>query len=77
MTEENGTMLDAFIAEAAAFAAENPDGIYLWTGPLSYQDGTEIAAEGVNLPYIVAIEEGSSVWYQQQLLAGITGASES
>jgi simple sugar transport system substrate-binding protein len=77
LTEENGTMLDAFIAEAAGFAAENPDGIYLWTGPLSYQDGTEIAAEGVNLPYIVAIEEGSSVWYQQQLLAGITGASES
>jgi simple sugar transport system substrate-binding protein len=77
LTEENGTMLDAFIAEAAAFAAENPDGIYLWSGPLSYQDGTEIAAEGVNLPYIVAIEEGASVWYQQQLLAGITGASES
>jgi simple sugar transport system substrate-binding protein len=77
LTEENAASLDAFIAEAAAFAAENPDSIYLWSGPLSYQDGTEIAAEGVNLPYIVGIEEGASVWYQQQLLAGITGASES
>jgi simple sugar transport system substrate-binding protein len=77
LTEDNAAMLDAFIAEAAAFAEANPDGVYLWTGLLSYQDGTEIAAEGVTLPYITPMEDGASVWYQQQLLSGITGASES
>ncbi|MDX2136744.1 MAG: hypothetical protein SF123_01520, partial [Chloroflexota bacterium] len=75
LTEENSALLDEFIAAAAASAEANPDGVYLWTGPLAYQDGTVIAEEGVDLPYI-APEDEASIWYSQQLLEGIVGASE-
>jgi simple sugar transport system substrate-binding protein len=75
LTEENAAALESFIADAAAFAAAEPDGVYLWTGPLAYQDGTVIAEEGVNLPYIAPLGEAESVWYSQQLLQGIIGAS--
>jgi simple sugar transport system substrate-binding protein len=77
LTEENAATLDAFIADAAAFAEENPDGVYLWTGPLAYQDGTVLAEEGVNMPYIAPQDETPSIWYAEQLLEGIVGASES
>ncbi len=77
LTEENAAALESFIADAAAYAEENPEGIYLWTGPLAYQDGTVLAEEGANLPYIAPLGEAPSVWYSEQLLEGIVGASES
>ncbi len=77
LSEEDAASLDAFIAEAAAFAADpaNEDSVFLWQGPLAYQDGTEIAAEGESLPYIAPLGEAPSIWYLEQLLAGMDGAS--
>lgn len=78
LSEEMAASLDAFIAEAAAFAQDpaNEGTVYLWQGPLSYQDGTEIAADGESLPYIAPLGETPSIWYLEQLLDGMTGASE-
>jgi simple sugar transport system substrate-binding protein len=55
--------LDDFIEKLAG------DDIKLFVGPLNYQDGTPWLADG---------EEASDfqVWYTEQLLEGITGASE-
>jgi simple sugar transport system substrate-binding protein len=77
LSEEDKTSLDAFIAEMTAYATDeaNADTFFLWEGPLSYQDGTEIAAEGEKLPAIAPLGEAPSVWYLEQLLDGITGAS--
>lgn len=77
LSEEDAATLDTFIAEMAAYATDeaNADTFYLWTGPLSYQDGTEIAAEGEALPAIAPLGEAPSVWYLEQLLSGIEGAS--
>lgn len=77
LSEEDSASLDAFIAEAAAFAADpaNEGTVFLWNGPLAYQDGTEIAAEGAALPYIAPLGEAPSVWYLEQLLSGMDGAS--
>jgi simple sugar transport system substrate-binding protein len=77
LSEEASASLDAFIAEAAAFATDpaNEGLLFLWQGPLSYQDGTSIAAEGESMPYIAELGEAPSVWYLEQLLAGMTGAS--
>jgi simple sugar transport system substrate-binding protein len=68
LSDEAAANLDAFIAEQADFAANN-EGFFLWQGPLSYQDGTELAAEGE----IVDIE---TVWFSDQLLDGIIGSTE-
>jgi simple sugar transport system substrate-binding protein len=77
LSEEDAASLDAFIAELAAYATDeaNADTFFLWSGPLSYQDGTEIAAEGESLPAIAPLGEAPSVWYLEQLLAGMEGAS--
>lgn len=77
LSEEDATALDAFIAELAAFAGDeaNANAFSLWAGPLSYQDGTEIAAEGAALPAMAAMDEAPSVWYLEQLLSGMEGAS--
>lgn len=77
LSEENKASLDAFIAEMTAYATDeaNADTFFLFEGPLSYQDGTEIVAEGEKLPAIAPLGEAPSVWYLEQLLAGITGAS--
>jgi simple sugar transport system substrate-binding protein len=103
LSEENQANLDTFIEELAAFATDsaNEDFVYLWVGPLAYQDGSVIAEEGEYLPYIAplteapaeatseataeatmeataeagATVEGASIWYLQQLLQGMTGAS--
>jgi basic membrane protein A and related proteins len=77
LTDENKTSLDAFIAEMTAYATDpaNADTFFLWQGPLKYQDGTEIAAEGEKLPTIAPLGEKPSVWYLEQLLDGMTGAS--
>jgi len=77
LSEEDKTSLDAFIAEITAYATDeaNADTFFLFEGPLAYQDGTEIAAEGEKLPAIAPLGEAPSVWYLEQLLDGITGAS--
>ena len=78
LSEEMAASLDAFIAEAAAYAQDpaNEGTVYLWQGPLSYQDGTEIAAADESLPYIAPLGETPSIWYLEQLLDGMTGASQ-
>ncbi len=54
--------LDGFIAGLASGELE------LWTGPLSYQDGTTFLADG-------EVATDLQIWYMPQLLAGVTGAS--
>ncbi len=62
LAAEEAAQLDTFIAGLA-------DGsINLWTGPLTFQDGTVFLAEGE-----IATDE--QIWYMPQLLEGITGAS--
>ncbi len=77
LTDEASASLDAFIAEAAAYATDpaNEGTVFLWKGPLNYQDGTELAADGDVLPYIAPLGEKPSVWYLDQLLEGMVGAS--
>lgn len=72
LSEENRALLDEFVAEVTAYATDeaNADSIYLWHGPLSKQDGTVLAEEGEN----VALED---IWYLDQLLEGMEGASSS
>jgi simple sugar transport system substrate-binding protein len=78
LSEEDQESLDAFIAEMTAFATDsaNEGNIFLWVGPLAYQDGTEIAAEGEALPFIAPLGEKPSIWYLDQLLEGMSGASK-
>lgn len=77
LSEENQALLDAFIAEMAAFATDemHADTFYLWEGPLNLQDGTPIAGEGEFVPKIAPLGEAPSVWYLEQLLEGMVGAS--
>jgi simple sugar transport system substrate-binding protein len=77
LSEEDSALLDEFIAEAAAFATDpaNEGDVFLWTGPLSYQDGAEIAPDAEALPYIATLGESPSIWYLDQLLSGMNGAS--
>ncbi|NWG17156.1 MAG: BMP family ABC transporter substrate-binding protein [Chloroflexi bacterium] len=78
LSEEDQESLDAFIAEMTAFATDsaNAGSIFLWIGPLAYQDETEIAAEGEALPFIAPLGEAPSIWYLDQLLQGMSGASK-
>lgn len=71
LTEEAKADLEAFIAEMQAFAEDpaNEGKLFLWDGPLSLQDGTEIVAEGESASLL-------EVWYLPQLLEGMNGASE-
>lgn len=69
LTEDEIAVLDEFIADIAAGAQGEEDGLVLWQGPLNLQDGTEYLAEGE-----VATEE--QIWYLPQLLEGMIGASE-
>ncbi|MBC7810721.1 MAG: BMP family ABC transporter substrate-binding protein [Burkholderiales bacterium] len=71
LTEEQLAMLDEYIAELTAYGTDeaNADSIYLWQGPLSLQDGTELAADGEKVELL-------DVWFLPQLLDGMTGASE-
>jgi simple sugar transport system substrate-binding protein len=77
LSKENKAFLDAFIKEMAAYGSDkaNEGTVFLWAGPLKYQDGTEIAKAGEKLPYIAKVGEKASVWYLEQLLDGITGKS--
>lgn len=63
MTEADHAALDTLIAGLA------DDSIVLFEGPLNYQDGTVFLEEGE-----VATDE--QIWYMEQLLEGIEGASE-
>ena len=56
-------------ATLANFMKELAGGLNLFTGPLKYQDGTEFVAKDS-----VATDE--QVWYTEQLLAGVKGASK-
>ncbi len=68
LSEEQAANLEDFIAQAAAFAEEN-DTFFLYEGPLNYQDGSEFIPEG-------EIADPIDVWYTEQLLEGMIGASE-
>lgn len=62
LTDDEKATLDEFIAGLGDGSIE------LWAGPLNYQDGTEFLAEGE-----VATPE--EIWYLEQLLEGMIGAS--
>jgi len=72
LSSDNAAHLDEFIANLAAYAT-NPltpqNSIALWTGPLNYQDGSELAPAG-------QVVSGLDVWYLPQLLQGMVGASQ-
>ncbi len=62
LTAENATHLDEFMGKLA-------DGsLNLFSGPLSYQDGTVYVADG-------ATATDEQIWYTEQLLQGIEGQS--
>lgn len=71
LSEENQSNLEDFIADLSAYATNPfiPDSFALWAGPLSFQDGTELAIEG-------QLVDPLDVWYLPQLLEGMEGASE-
>lgn len=69
LPEEARPMLDEFVGEIAAYQAENPGSIYLWSGPLALQDGTSLAEDGAPVALL-------DIWFLPQLLEGMTGASE-
>lgn len=70
LPEDAAADLEAFIGEMTAFMTDpaNEGRFFLWEGPLNFQDGTELAAEG---EWVDPLE----VWYLPQLLEGITGDS--
>lgn len=72
LSEENRALLETFVAEVAAYASDpaNEGSIFLWQGPLNKQDGTVLAAEGENVSL-------NDIWYLDQLLEGMIGASTS
>lgn len=71
LSADNAAVLDGVIADFAAYATNPfvPDSFALWSGPLSLQDGTELAAAG-------QLVDPLDVWYLPQLLQGMVGASE-
>jgi simple sugar transport system substrate-binding protein len=72
LSEEQSANLDDFINYLKEYATNPmvPEGSFaLWAGPLNKQDGTELAAAG-------QIVEPLDVWYLDQLLEGMTGASQ-
>jgi glucose/mannose transport system substrate-binding protein len=62
LSAANQATLDGFIKELAG-------GLNLFTGPLKYQDGTEFVAKD-------AVATDDQIWYTEQLLAGVKGASK-
>lgn len=77
LSEDAAMALEAFIAEMAAYATDPmyEGTFFLWMGPLNYQDGTPVAAEGEVVPGIAPLGETPSVWYLEQLLEGMVGVS--
>ncbi len=72
LTEDQTADLQSFIDEMAAYGSDpaNAESMFLWEGPLTLQDGTELAAEGEKVPLL-------DIWYLPQLFDGMIGASES
>lgn len=70
LSEEAAENLQTFIDEMTAFQTdpENEGRFFLWEGPLTLADGTELAAEG---EFVDPIE----IWYLPLLLDGIQGDS--
>src|SRR5690606_19484714 len=68
LAEEELASLDEFIADLAAGATGEEDGLNLYTGPLTYQDGTVYVAEGETAT-------SEQIWYAEQLLEGLAGLS--
>ncbi len=70
LSEEDAASLDAFIAELAAFGSDeaNAERMFLWEGPLNFQDGSEFLPEG-------KFAEPLEIWFLPQLLEGMIGAS--
>lgn len=70
LTEDAAADLQDFVDFLAAYATDpaNEGTIALWEGPLNFQDGTVLAAEGEKVP-----EE--DIWYLPQLIEGMIGAS--
>lgn len=77
LSEEQLGQLNEFVAEMTAFATDeaNGDTLFLWEGPLNLQDGTALAPEGEFVTPFIPPTEGLSVWYLEQLLEGMNGAS--
>jgi len=77
ISDENRARVEEFIDMLAEFSTDpaNENRLPLWEGPLAYQDGTVLAEEGEFLSAFQLQEEGQSVWYLEQLLEGMTGAS--
>jgi simple sugar transport system substrate-binding protein len=70
LNEEQLANLNEYIAEMTAYGSdpENAESIFPWIGPLTLQDGTELAADGEKVPLL-------DIWYLEQLLDGMTGSS--
>lgn len=69
-SEEVRATLDEFVAELAAFeeTEEAAETLFLWEGPINFQDGTELVAEGEHAELL-------DIWFLEQLLEGMIGAS--
>ena len=63
------TSADGQAAVDALIAGLADGSVNLWAGPLNYQDGSEFVAAG-------ATASDTEIWYTEQLLEGVTGASE-
>ncbi len=70
LSEGSATNLQAFIDEMIAYQTDpaNEGSFFLWEGPLNYQDGTVLAAEGEKVDPL-------KVWFLPLLLEGIVGDS--
>jgi len=64
LSSDDSSTLDDFIADLA------DDSVNLFTGPLNFQDGSPFLADG-------EVADDIQVWYLDQLLEGIEGASSS
>ena len=71
LSADNSTKLDSFITEMSTFGSDtaNKDRIFLWEGPLNYQDDTEFLAKDT-------FAKPLDIWYLPQLLKGMIGASK-
>jgi simple sugar transport system substrate-binding protein len=70
LTEDQLADLNDYIATMYEFGSnpDNAEAIFPWVGPLNLQDGTELVAEGENVPLL-------DIWYLPQLLEGMIGSS--
>jgi simple sugar transport system substrate-binding protein len=70
LSEEASASMDSFIADLSAYATNPfvPNSIALWQGPLAKQDGAVLAEDG-------QLVDPLDIWYLDQLLLGMVGAS--